>query len=155
MNQPSVLIFVHLLKNFLLILNIFYIIVIKKKAYDLETFELELALLTLIELLQEQFNRFNGKKLHFTYYDLMIPASTDSVWTYNDYKLIFADTLVEYIRTRYLLSIYKKDIDSDIEKEIDNIFMNFMPEFLTCLQVTLNNLLIINNTSYSDIIAKL
>jgi hypothetical protein len=120
----------------------------RKKASKLERRELETALLTLVELIREHFLKFSPIELHITYYDLRIPESADSTWDYNDFKLILVDTLVEYVRTRYLLNIVNNNT-IDIDKKIEETFTSFMPVFLSCLQETLDTSLTIHIKKHS------
>ena len=121
-----------------------------KKALKLEKCELETSVLTLIELLQERYNnalkkQCKDKELHLTYYDLLIPDSTDSAWDYNDCLLIFVNTLAEYILTTWF-----PDITRDESKdEIKNIFEEYMPVLLSCLQETLGDSIRIDQINHT------
>jgi hypothetical protein len=119
----------------------------RSKSFTLERRELEICLLTLVELFQKHYEN-RGPRL--TYHDLLIPRSDNSTWNYIDCMRIFADTLVEYIRIRHLPLIISNEDDMTMEKTYEEI-----SEILQCLDKTLDISLKIDNRIHSGFTAKL
>jgi hypothetical protein len=105
----------------------------QNKSFVFETRELEIALLSLIELFNQQ---IENQWSHLNYYDLLIPQSKNINLTYHQSILLFGDTLLEYIRTTLLIN----QNDETIQQKLNE----FMPKFVQCLDKTLSQSLVIN-----------
>ncbi|UJR24771.1 hypothetical protein I4U23_006145 [Adineta vaga] len=111
----------------------------QNKSFSFEIRELEIALLTLIELFNQQMTNNNWS--HLNYYDLIIPLSNEQNLNYYQSILLFGDILFEYVRTTQLpLLINQNDSDEIIQNNLND----FMPKFLECLDKTLNISIVIN-----------
>jgi hypothetical protein len=118
----------------------------RQKTFKLDRHELETALLTLIELFRKCFAESSKEEFRLTYYDLLIPESKSSTWEYNDCLLIFADTLIEYIRLKWLLPIA---INDNVDTKITETYKELLPRCLKSLQKTLNDSLKIDHKNHS------
>ncbi|CAF1650034.1 unnamed protein product, partial [Adineta ricciae] len=108
------------------------------KSFTFKTRELEIALLTLIQLFNQQ---LNNKDLHLNYYDLIIPSSLTRTVNYYQSALLFGDILFEYVRTTQLPLINR---NNDSNRNIEEKLSEFMSHFLKCLDKTLKMSILIN-----------
>lgn len=97
------------------------------------------------------------KEFCLTYCDLVISKSNNSTWNYDDCMLIFADTLVEYIRTRYLTSVISRvnENEDETEAELKKIYDELVPVYYQCLNETLATSLKIENENHGSSIPEL